>query len=75
MNPQLKQCLETRGWKVGSVEEFLGLTKEESARIELKLALNKVLKAPEPKNKKRTQRRRVTAKLFFAKSLLLCAFA
>ena len=32
------------GWKDGTVAEFLGLTLEESALIEIKLALSKQLK-------------------------------
>ena len=32
--------LQKRGWKVGTVEEFLGLTPDEAAYIELKLALS-----------------------------------
>ena len=32
--------LEKKGWKVGSVDEFLGLSPEESAYIELKLRLS-----------------------------------
>lgn len=35
--------LEARGWKVGSVEEFLGLTEEETTYIELKLLLSESL--------------------------------
>jgi predicted XRE-type DNA-binding protein len=36
-----KQRLEKRGWKLGSVDEFLALTPDESAYIELKWALSK----------------------------------
>lgn len=39
MDPQRKALLEARGWKVGSVDEFLGLTSEEIASIELRLKL------------------------------------
>jgi DNA-binding XRE family transcriptional regulator len=35
--------LEKAGWKFGSVDELLGLTPEESAYVELKLALSKNL--------------------------------
>jgi DNA-binding XRE family transcriptional regulator len=35
--------LERSGWKFGSADEFLGLTPEESAYVELKLALSKNL--------------------------------
>jgi predicted XRE-type DNA-binding protein len=41
MDKTKKQRLEAKGWKVGSVDEFLGLTAEEAAYIELKLALSK----------------------------------
>ncbi|HSG38308.1 MAG TPA: helix-turn-helix transcriptional regulator [Thermoanaerobaculia bacterium] len=36
----MKVHLEATGWKVGTVEEFLGLTPEESAYIELRLKLS-----------------------------------
>ena len=36
--------LESRGWKIGSAEEFLGLSDEEAAFIEMKLALSAKLK-------------------------------
>jgi len=32
--------LEAHGWRVGSTEEFLGLTSEEAAYIELRLKLS-----------------------------------
>lgn len=35
-----KARLEAHGWRVGSTEEFLGLTPEESAYIELRLKLS-----------------------------------
>lgn len=41
MDKAKKQRLAAKGWKVGSVDEFLGLTSEEAAYIELKLALSK----------------------------------
>ena len=40
MRKTKKDRLEKKGWKVGSVDEFLGLTPEESAYIELKLRLS-----------------------------------
>jgi predicted XRE-type DNA-binding protein len=40
MNSDKKARLEARGWKVGSAEEFLGLTPEETAYIELRLKLS-----------------------------------
>ena len=38
-----KKQLEAKGWKVGTVAEFLQLSPEESAYIEMKLALSKNL--------------------------------
>ena len=40
-----QQQLEAKGWKVGSVEEFLELTPEEASYIELKLALSGSLRS------------------------------
>jgi len=37
MNKKKKEILESKGYKVGSIDEFLGLSKEESQYIELKL--------------------------------------
>ena len=45
MDSQKKKALAAKGWKVGSTEEFLGLTPEESRFIELKLALSGSLRA------------------------------
>ena len=39
MRKQKKNRLVAKGWKVGSVEDFLGLSNEESAYIELKIKL------------------------------------
>lgn len=39
MNRQKKKGLEKKGWKFGSADEFLGLSNEESAYIELKMKL------------------------------------
>ena len=39
MNEQEKVQLQPNGWKVSSVEEFLGLTKAEATYIDLKLTL------------------------------------
>ena len=43
MEKRKKKDLESKGYKVGSVEEFLGLSPEESEYIELKLALSDAL--------------------------------
>lgn len=44
MKETKKRKLESRGWKVGSTQDFLGLSDEEIAYIELKLALSHSLK-------------------------------
>ena len=44
MDKSKKKKLETAGWRVGSVDEFLELSPEESAFVELKLALSTELK-------------------------------
>jgi DNA-binding XRE family transcriptional regulator len=40
-----RERLERAGWRVGSAQEFLGLSDEEAAFIELKLSLTRTLKA------------------------------
>lgn len=44
MKKSKREALEKRGWKVGSVAEFLGLSDEESALIELKVTLGRSLR-------------------------------
>ncbi len=44
MDKAKKRHLEKKGWKVGSVQEFLALTPEESTHIELKLDVSKNVK-------------------------------
>lgn len=39
-----RERLEAKGWKIGTVSEFLELTAEENAFIEIKLALSRSLK-------------------------------
>ncbi len=39
-----KEKLEAAGWRVGSASDFLGLTKEEAALIEMKLGLSESLR-------------------------------
>jgi predicted transcriptional regulator len=39
MNTTKRKKLESKGWKIGSVREFLSLSPEEAAYIELKLIL------------------------------------
>ena len=51
MDKRKKGNLESKGYKVGSVEEFLGLSTEESEYIELKLALSDALAKRRKKSK------------------------
>ncbi len=44
MNKEKRKKLEAKGWKVGSVAEFLNLSPEENSIIELRLALSNALK-------------------------------
>ena len=46
-----KARLEADGWKVGTAAEFLGLSSEEAAYVEIKLALARVLKAQRVRSK------------------------
>jgi len=43
MNSTKRKRLEAKGWKVGDAQEFLNLSPEEAAYIEIKLALSKNL--------------------------------
>lgn len=43
--------LEAKDWKVGSVQQFLGLSEEEAAYVELKLALGRALRQWRNKNR------------------------
>ena len=45
MRTTKKRRLEAKGWKVGNADEFLGLSPEESAYIELKLKLAESLRS------------------------------
>jgi DNA-binding XRE family transcriptional regulator len=45
MKASKRQKLEGAGWKIGSAADFLGLSKEEEAIIEMKLALARKLKS------------------------------
>lgn len=51
MNSDKQKKLATKGWTVGSTSDFLGLTPEESAYIELKLSLSRALKQARVRNK------------------------
>ncbi len=44
MEQTKKELLESKGWKIDSVSEFLDLTPEEIIFVEIKLALSKSLK-------------------------------
>ncbi|MEW6508285.1 MAG: helix-turn-helix transcriptional regulator [Bacteroidota bacterium] len=54
MNTRKKKNLEAKGWKVGSTAEFLKLSSEEEAYVELKLKLSQNLQEYR-KEKKLTQ--------------------
>jgi DNA-binding XRE family transcriptional regulator len=45
MNTAKRKRLEAKGWKVGTVSEFLNLSPEETSYVELKLVLSKSLQA------------------------------
>jgi ribosome-binding protein aMBF1 (putative translation factor) len=44
MNTKKRKRIETKGWKVGSASDFLNLTHDETAYVEMKLALSKRLR-------------------------------
>ncbi len=43
MDEKKREKLEARGWKVGSTYEFLGMSEQEAAYVELKLVLSEAL--------------------------------
>ena len=45
MKTAKRHKLETAGWKVGSTADFLGLNPEETALLEMRLALSQTLRA------------------------------
>ena len=53
MRDEKRRRLEAKGWKIGTAKEFLGLSDEEAAYVELKLRLAKSLRV-------RRRRRRLT---------------
>jgi DNA-binding NarL/FixJ family response regulator len=53
MDKAKRKRLEAKGWKVGSTADFLGLTAEETALIEIKLSLARSLR--ERRQKRMTQ--------------------
>jgi len=60
MKKAKRERLEASGWKVGTVAEFLELTPEESALIEIKLALARKLRA---RRQKRMTQAQLAAKI------------
>ena len=50
-----RERLEARGWKIGTAAEFLELTPEETALIEIKLALSKNLRKRRAQQMTQTQ--------------------
>ncbi|MBI3799139.1 MAG: XRE family transcriptional regulator [Deltaproteobacteria bacterium] len=51
MKPEKRKRLEAAGWRVGTTSEFLELTDEEAALIELKLDLARAVKAERMRRK------------------------
>jgi len=51
MKARKRRRLEKAGWKLGSAKEFLGLTDEEEAVIDLKLALARAVREERSKRK------------------------
>ena len=45
MNKTKRSRLEGRGWRVGSAKDFLGLSPEEAAMVETRLALSQALRS------------------------------
>src|SRR5262245_41709724 len=50
MRASKRKRLEAKGWRLNSAEEFLGLTSEELAFVEMKLALVEAVKAQREKS-------------------------
>ena len=61
MRDMKRRRLEAKGWKVGTAKEFLGLSEEEGAYVELKLRLADSLKE--------RRRRRHMTQVAFAKAV------
>jgi transcriptional regulator with XRE-family HTH domain len=49
MEQTKKELLESKGWKIGTVSDFLELTPEETILVEIKIALSKSLKGQRQK--------------------------
>ena len=62
MKQSKRQKLERKGWRVGTASDFLGLSADESAYIEMKLALSEALrKEREKQNLSQVQLARLIA--------------
>ena len=57
MNKAKQRRLSAKGWKVGSAEDFLGLSVEEAAYVEMKVMLSRKLK--EQRTRKRLSQTQV----------------
>lgn len=44
MNSKKKKQLQAKGWKIGSAADFLGLSREEDAIVEMKLSLSETVR-------------------------------
>jgi predicted XRE-type DNA-binding protein len=44
MHSNKRKRLEAKGWKIGSAKEFLGLSREEEAYVEIKLKLSETFR-------------------------------
>jgi len=51
MKAEKRKRLEAAGWKVGSAEDFLELSPEEAALVEMKLSLSQALKQQRQRRK------------------------
>jgi predicted XRE-type DNA-binding protein len=61
MHKQKRKALEADGWKVGTAQEFLQLSEDEAALIDLKLALGRALK--ERRTRQRLSQAEVAARI------------
>lgn len=53
MNKQKRNILEAKGWKIGDIDEFIGLDKAEMLNVEMKFALSKAIVEKEMKPQNR----------------------
>jgi predicted XRE-type DNA-binding protein len=61
MNAATRRRLEAAGWRVGTAAEFLGLSREEEALIEMRIALSDALKRE--RRKKRLSQKQLADRL------------